>query len=258
VLGVILSMHKQVGFLNEPKALWHTIYPGEDLIGSYSRSAAYYRLGAEEVTDQVRQTAHKLFATYLTAVVSKRVVDKYPELIFRVPFVRQIFSDAKFIFLVRNGWNTCQSIEGWSERLGTKVQNETHDWWGVNNRKWKLLVEQLAAVTPGFQEIIPQISAYNRHTDMAAVEWILTMQEGLNLVQKFPESIYMLRYEKLVNQPRQTLQQLLNFCELPPDEKMIKYACQTLSNTQDNQVFSLAPELLPLFEETMTALGYSV
>ncbi len=27
ILGVVMSMHRDVGFLNEPKALWHSIYP---------------------------------------------------------------------------------------------------------------------------------------------------------------------------------------------------------------------------------------
>jgi hypothetical protein len=258
VLGVILSMHKQVGFLNEPKALWHAIYPEEDLIGSYSLGFARYRLEAEEVTDTVRQTAHQLFGAYLTAVASERVVDKYPELIFRVPFVRAIFPDAKFIFLVRNGWDTCQSIDGWSKRLGTRVEDDIHDWWGINNRKWNLLVDQVAKTDSNFANIAEVIRGYTSHTHMAAVEWILTMQEGLKLKQQFPESIYLLRYEELVTQTKISLEKLLDFCELPPDEKMFDYACQTLSSKENNQVFSLDPAIGPLFAQTMNILGYAI
>ncbi len=257
ILGVVLSMHQEVGFLNEPKALWHTIYPEEDLIGSYSQGKADYRLEAENVTDSIKRTAHRLFGAYLTAVASSRLVDKYPELIFRVPFVRQIFPDAKFIFLARNGWDTCQSIDGWSKRLGINVQNDTHDWWGLNNRKWHLLIEQIAATNFVFEHNLETIKGYSNHTYMAAVEWILTMQEGLKLVKQFPEVVYLLKYEELVAQPENSLKQLLDFCELPLDEKMVCYAKKTLNSRQNNQVFSLPPELAPLFEQTMTALGYS-
>ncbi len=257
ILGVVLSMHQEVGFLNEPKALWHTIYPEEDLIGSYSQGKADYRLEAENVTDSIKRTAHRLFGAYLTAVASSRLVDKYPELIFRVPFVRQIFPDAKFIFLARNGCDTCQSIDGWSKRLGTNVQNDTHDWWGLNNRKWHLLIEQIAATNSVFEHNLETIKGYSNHTHMAAVEWILTMQEGLKLVEQFPEVVYLLKYEELVAQPENSLKQLLDFCELPLDKKMVYYAKKTLNNRQNNRVFSLPPELAPLFEQTMTALGYS-
>ena len=44
VLGVTLSLHRQIGFLNEPKALWHNAYPNEDLIGNYTDKPARYIL----------------------------------------------------------------------------------------------------------------------------------------------------------------------------------------------------------------------
>ncbi len=103
ILGMVLSMHREVGFLNEPKALWHAIHPGEDLIGSYALGAANYRLAADEATPKRILYAHRLFGAYLATSLARRVVDKYPELIFRVPFVKAIFPDAKFLFLVRNG-----------------------------------------------------------------------------------------------------------------------------------------------------------
>ena len=110
ILGIVLSMHREVGYLNEPKAIWHLIYPHEDIIGNYSQTDAKYRLTAEDTTDEMRQRAAQMFGAYLTTTRSERVVDKYPELIFRVDFVRALFPDARFIFLVRNGWDTCQSI----------------------------------------------------------------------------------------------------------------------------------------------------
>lgn len=256
ILGVVLSMHQQVGFLNEPKAIWHKIYAEEDLIGSYSQQTAYYRLRAEAADNSASKIAHRLYGTYLTAVGSSRVVDKYPELIFRVPFVQQLFPDAKFIFLVRNGWDTCRSIDSWSKRLGTNVQEDTHDWWGVNNRKWNLLVEQLVANNSTLNKHLAAIKNYDNHTDMAAVEWILTMQEGLKLVKQDPQNIYLLKYEELVAQPRNSLEQLLDFCELNHDQKMLTYAEQTLSDRQNEQQFTLAPEIAQVFEQTMVDLGY--
>jgi hypothetical protein len=95
ILGVVLSMHREVGFLNEPKAMWHAIYPEEDVIGSYSRGPARYRLEASDADEAAKHNAHRLFGAYLASIFSPRLVDKYPELIFRVPFVREIFPDAK-------------------------------------------------------------------------------------------------------------------------------------------------------------------
>jgi Sulfotransferase family len=256
ILGVVLSMHRDVGFLNEPKALWHKIYSQEDLVGSYSRGVAHYRLEATDVTPEISQAAHRLFGAYLTAVVSRRVVDKYPEQVFRLPFVRQIFPDAKFIFLVRNGWDTCKSIEQWSQRLGTQVKDETHDWWGVNDRKWHLLVDLLVAKDPELGQFTDEIKNFTDHSDRSTVEWILTMKEGLHWLKELPDSVYRVNYEDLVTNSQVILKELLDFCELPQDTKMFDYAEQTLNPVTAKQAFPLNPLIVPAFNSMMNALGY--
>ncbi len=258
ILGLVLSIHRDVGFLNEPKALWHTIYPYEDLIGSYSCETARYQLSAEDVTDEIIQSAHRLFGAYLIAVASKRVVDKYPELIFRTAFVREIFPDAGFIFIARNGWDTCQSVKGWSKRFGTQTNGEIHDWWGVNHRKWHLLVNQLVATNPDFKGIVDEVKNLECQANRAAVEWIVTMREGLRLRQEWSDSVYMLHYEKFITQPHQSLTKLLEFCELPTDQAVFDYARQILSPTPPYTCSNLHPAIRPLFQETMTVLGYEI
>ena len=169
ILGIVLSMHRDVGYLNEPKAMWHLIHPHEDIIGNYSQNHAKYRLTAEDATDDMRQCATQMFGAYLTTTRSERLVDKYPELIFRTDFVRALFPDARFVFLVRNGWDTCHSIATWSKRLGVHINGEKHDWWGVEDRKWHLLVEQLVKTDPALSEIANEVKHFERHLDRAAV-----------------------------------------------------------------------------------------
>lgn len=44
VLGTILALHRDVGYLNEPKALWHAALGDDDLIGSYSAVPGRYKM----------------------------------------------------------------------------------------------------------------------------------------------------------------------------------------------------------------------
>jgi len=258
ILGIVLSMHKEVGFLNEPKALWHAIHPEEDLIGSYARGAARYRLGADEATLERTRHAHRLFGAYLAATFSRRVVDKYPELIFRVPFVKAVFPDAKFLFLVRNGWDTCHSIKGWSSRLGVKVGDETHDWWGVNRRKWNLLVEQIVPEHADLAPCVEEMRTWTNQTDMAAVEWIVTMREGLSLLKRYPDDVLRVNYEALCGSPRLALQELIAFMNIDPSDGIFfEYAEETLKPTQIKQPFRLHGSIESAFFETMQKLGYS-
>ena len=257
ILGIVLSMHREVGYLNEPKAMWHLIHPHEDIIGNYSQAEAKYRLTAEDATNEMRQRAAQMFGAYLKATRSKRLVDKYPELIFRVDFVRAIFPDARFIFLVRNGWDTCHSIATWSKRLGVHINDEKHDWWGVNDRKWRLLVEQLVKTDSVFSQTADEIKKFDRHLDRAAVEWILTMREGLHLMQTSPDDIHLVRFEDLTSQPDETLLTLCDFCELPTDATFREYARQTLRPVPAKEPFDMHPKIALLFHDTMRKVGYN-
>lgn len=257
ILGVLLSMHRDVGYLNEPKALWHSIYADEDVIGSYSRGKANYRLSTDDVNDEARASAHHLFGAQLRITFSDRIVDKYPELIFRTPFVLEIFPDAKFIFLVRNGWDTCASIQTWSHIHGEKTNDETHDWWGVNQRKWKLMQAQLVSSDPLFDGLHEVIAGLTKHTDMAVVEWIITMREGLRRMRAHPDAMLLMRYEDLTSMPAIELERLLNFAELDFDKTFMDFSISTLHASPVHAPFELHPALLPLFDQTMHELGYS-
>ena len=257
ILGIVLSMHTEIGYLNEPKAIWHLIHPHEDIIGNYSQSDAKYRLTAEEATDEMRQRARQMFGAYLKTTCSERLVDKYPELIFRVDFVRALFPDARFIFLVRNGWDTCHSIANWSKRLGREVNGEKHDWWGVNDRKWQLLVKQLVKIDPLFSEIADEIKHFEQHLDRAAIEWMVTMQEGLRLMRAASDCMHLIRFEDLTAKPDEILAALCDFCELPVDNKFSEYAQQTLHPVPARKPFDIHPKIAPIFHDIMEQLRYN-
>lgn len=256
ILGVVLSMHRDVGFLNEPKAFWHHLCPHEDLVGNYTAGPATYRLGEDDITDGLIRKAHRIYGAYLAATFAVRVVDKYPELIFRVPFVQAIFPDAKFIFLVRNGWDTCASIDKWSKRLGTSRGGEVQDWWGINNRKWNIFLSEVVAGSGDLKSVYDDVKSVTSHTDMAAMEWILTMQEGLKLMNDLPGVVHMVRYEELTSSPEETLMKITDFCELPEDRAFLNFAGQALSPARSRPPFKLHPAMEPAFSKTMRQLGY--
>ena len=257
ILGVVLSMHRKVGFLNEPKAIWHAIHPEEDLVGSYSRCNARYRLHADDASPAVIQSAQRIFGAYLAVTFSQRVVNKYPELIFRIPFVKAIFPDAKFLFLSRNGWDTCHSIENWSDRRGQQIGSETYDWWGVNRRKWDLLLDQ---IIPGHADLAPfvqEMRGWTSQTDMAAVEWIVTMREGLTLLDQYPAEVMRVCYEALCSEPHQMMQAITKFMEIPEDDlQFLQYAESTLQPVAAKKPFKIHQCLEKPFHQVMHQLGY--
>ena len=258
VLGMVLSMHREVGFLNEPKALWHAVHSGEDLVGSYGSDEARYRLGAKDATVEVRRNAHRLFGAYLVAAFSKRLVNKYPELIFRVPFVQAIFPDARFIFVVRNGWDTIQSVEEWQRALRQRRTDRRNDWWGVDGRKWRLLIEQVLPEHPDLAPHAGSMSDWGSQSAMAAVEWIVTMREGLSLLRQHPDVVLRVDYERLCAEPRRVLDNMAGFLGLAPgDDAFLRYGAQTLRPVQPRPPCHIPEILHDSFNQTMRLLGYS-
>lgn len=256
ILGKVLSIHRDIAFLNEPKAMWYALDAREDINGHFSSAAARYRLYPSDASSKLIKQAHKLFGFYLAVTLSPRLLDKNPELVFRIPFVKAIFPDAKFIFLVRNGWDTIHSISAWSNKYGKGSGRFREDWWGINRKKWQVIVSELLPDEPLLSGIGPQLDEITDNLQMAAIEWILTMQEGLHYLHGNEQQMLLVRYEDLTGSPQKTICQLLDFCDLPPDQVVLDYACAVLKEKEGKDAVPLPPLIQRAFKSTMQSLGY--
>ncbi|MCV6823110.1 MULTISPECIES: sulfotransferase family protein [Halocynthiibacter] len=256
ILGKLFSIHREVVFLNEPKALWHFAYPREDLIGSYSEGQATVVVEPQQDSQLIANKVSRVYRWAQFWGGARCVVDKYPELVFRDRFVFDLFPDAKFIAMLRNGVDTCCSIDKWSAKNGLSKNGETHDWWGRDDRKWRLLVDELVPLHPDLCPYISQIRQFTDHRDRAAVEWILAMRAAVSVTRSQPESVHIVRYEDLCNQPSKTLSRLLEFCGLKSDYTFFRYAESKLSRVSYYPGVALDPIIVVPFRETMVELGY--
>ncbi len=258
ILGVILSLHKDVGFLNEPKALWHTVIPNSDITGSYSDGDAFVSLYSDDFDPSLEQKVKSIYSTFLKFTGSKIVVDKFPEMIFRTEFLNSIFKSPKFIFLYRNPWDTIVSTAEWSRQNSSTNNGRVEDWWGVNKRKWKLIVEQVVPYDPYLGIYCNEIAAFDKQTDMAAVEWIVTMNKGLRAIDEQPHNFLPVAYEELVAGPENTIKRILDFLGLEMDKVVTTYAKSELRTRPVRSKVELHPLLKEPLSETAFKLGYGV
>jgi len=256
LLGRILAAHPDVGFLNEPKAMWHVIRDDEDIIGSYAPpNTGRLYLGAQDADEQACRRARGVFGWYLRASHSKRVLDKYPELIFRHEFVRRIFPDARFLIATRSPWSTLKSVAEWSDSHATGDA----DWWGVEDQKWDILWTQGVMQMPANADIAALgLSGDGDHHIRAAVEWVVTMREAISLAASDPLA-QVIDYDELVLHPRETIGKTLSFCELPPSLRTQEYAEAIVSTQErggDRQAASsqLPDALIGAVDETWSRL----
>lgn len=260
ILGTVLSYHRQTGYLNEPKLMWHAANPNEDVIGSFTDAPASVWLTADDATPAVSRKFRRLYGWFLAATLSKRIVDKNAELPFRIEYLRAMFPDARFLLLVRNGYDTCTSIERWSQTHGQSAaadhQTPATDWWGKDSRKWHLLLDQVAAGEPELAGKIDQLRTLTADTDRAALEWALVMHQGMKLADAMPECVHVVRYEQLTAQPKQTLEAIRAFCDLSPDTGWLNYAQAVLQPNTPKPALDLHPAVGQIFHATMAQLGY--
>ena len=221
LLGCILATHASVGFLNEPKALWHKIRDDEDIIGSYGPpGAGRLCFDAADASDPAIQRAHSMYSWYLWITRSRRLVDKYPELVFRAPFVRAIFPDARFLVAVRSPWQALESVAVWSQIHEIDQAN----WWGYADQKWNNSWLQGVTEMPGNEDIAAMDLANERDEYVrAAVEWVVTMRAAMDLVRGDHRAEFVL-YDDLVANPREIVERILDLPELPPDPHTWQYA----------------------------------
>jgi hypothetical protein len=256
LLGRLLSVHPQVGFLNEPKAVWQVISPVEDISGFYNRGPARVRLTAEYVDARTRSIAHALFGHYCFLTRSARVVDKYPELTYRRSFVRAIFPDAVVVAIVRHPSAVVRSVVRWSEanRVGDQ------DWWGVGSRKWHVLWAEMVEGDPRrralFAGLDPEAASPRQR---AITEWIVAMDE---LTAPSPDRRdhldLVVRYEDLVASPVAVIGGILDAAGLPPSDRVEDFARRAVRETASSpggggdDWGALQPEV----DRLLSSLGY--
>lgn len=256
ILGKILSIHRDIAYLNEPKAIWHEVFGNEDIIGNFTENQGSYRLSEDEATKASVRRMHSIYRSISRFTLCKRVVDKYPELIFKYDLVKKVFPKASFILITRNGLDTAGSIASWSKRNATKHSSGKDDWWGRNDRKWQYLVDQILPSDPLLSKHKEVIREFKDNKSRGAVEWVVTMNEYFKLSERNAE-ILMVKYEDLIEKPETVIEAISENCNLPTDEKVMEYVKLQLSNKLKHYDYELDDFLSAAVDEVMRKLGYT-
>lgn len=258
ILGMVLAAHRDIGYLNEPKALWHLVDPRTDVNGNFGHAGdRWFRLDASEAHGDAALRAQRLYARYAAMLRVRYVIDKYPELVFRIPYVRALLPGARFIFLHRHGADACQSIVQWSRFHGVGAAGQREDWWGRGDLKWRLLWDQLILPDPAYADLAAVQEEALGDVDRAAIEWITAMREGLKQAANYPEAVLRIGYESLLFDPERELDRLSHWIGIPEDPDMLDYARRVLHPNAAKSIPELNGVVRRHFDTTLAQLGYA-
>lgn len=254
LLGKLLSVHPDIAWLNEPKLLWHVAYPFEDVIGSYSdKSDGRLKLTATDVTVGTRRKINAMFAGYVRTVRRSQIVDKYPELIYRVDFVKELFPGAKFVVLQRNAASAASSITAWN------LQNARAgaDWWGRDGQKWKTLYDEIFSRDEELAGELKRSPKDNAPEAMALAEWLASVEAAMSA--QWNGCAHFIKYEDLVTDPVSTLRDIASFLSLAHSAEFEQYGRASCRPSREEilEGQSLPPRLMARVKAAERRLGYS-
>ena len=119
------------------------------------------------------------------------------------------------------------------------------------------MLDQFVDTDPFFGDIATAVRDLRSYTDMAVVEWIAKMREGMRQLEAYSAGMLKIRCEDLVASPVDSLSKILEFVELPADRKMMDYASRALQPHSAKSPYEISSFLNENFLATMRDLGYA-
>ncbi len=161
-----------------------------------------------EITERIRNAFASSIVSYSKerppSDASVRLLEKTPKNAVRIPFLKKLFPDARFVHLVRDPIkNIASIIDAWQS--GRFVTYPFLPGWDAH---WSLFLP------PGWRTLKGQSLA-----DVAAYQWKVANQSILsNLDYSETGDTVLVRYEDLVAEPQKVLARICDFHKLAPHQ----------------------------------------
>ena len=267
ILSAILGAHRDVAHLVEPRMTWR-----------YGNDRKSDMLRPEDATPKVIEHVRARFADFVNNQNKTKLVEKTPSNSLRPDFVDRVFPDAKYIHIIRNGYDACLATEDFWDKHATGVSNVAPG--RLRQRVAELGLMRLPYYLPEFARRIapgpmtkllgpnlwgprlPGMSAMLRDMGplaVACMQWRMCVEISCHFGRSLPRNRY---FElKLENINAEQIRKLISFCELPQDDQVDRYIQENFDTTRagarqkqaDKQQLLLARKWI---DATSNWLGY--
>ncbi|NEZ59937.1 sulfotransferase family protein [Adonisia turfae] len=237
LLGDILSSHNEVSYLFEPYYLWAAIDPRLDILNLFADIEPSLYLDDSFFLAEHKHRFERCLTKFIQNKKANLLIEKTPLNIFRIGWIEKIYPGAKFIHIVRDGFDVAKSIERLATTNSYKIfgKPNLNQWWGNNNIKWKTLRKD--SVSMKYHEL-KEIDLLDTHISKAAYEWSLSLKEAELWQAKLGDRFLAITYQQLVEYPLEKLTEIACFLEIELDpiwlEKVISgiHSAKSYSSTQ--------------------------
>lgn len=231
----------------------------------------------EMATDRVKKYIQKQFDKMVTSSSTSHLVEKTCANSLRVNFVNEVFPDAKFIHIVRDGRDVVESAKkrwtaslepGYISQKVKFVPKSDLPYYGFRyftNRIYKLFSKEkrLASWGPDFKELDDVLNQDYTLEEVCAFQWKASVDRASESFKSIPDSqIYTVYYEKLTANPARYIKEICDFLNIEYTDQMITEITEDISNSsvgkgqkklEENQLLEKVNNII---ESTMEKHGY--
>ena len=205
IVQKVVSSHPDVAQWYEPNELWLYADPGR----------IHDEFDASDATCRVKQYIRKQFLKFQRRNENRRIMEKTPKNILRIPYVRAILPEATFLFIVRNPFSFISSVEykyqrtvtgrGIVRRLKHTPVSQLHHWmrlfFAQQFNKRILRKKYLKIWGPRYRGIQDDLKTHDLLTVIAR-QWSVCSKKAEKDMSLFEnKQILRLKYEDFVNDP---------------------------------------------------------
>ncbi|MFG0329528.1 MAG: sulfotransferase family protein [Phycisphaerales bacterium] len=257
----------EIAIWREPRTIW--------TLGNAGRP--HDRFTEELATPRVIKRIRNAFRDYQQANGGRRVMEKTPSNTLRVPFIRKVFPEARFIHLIRDGRDNISSAsKRWSEPINRRrlkrrlletpvwewpkyLPRFLHDHVGMRLGLTKH-VQSWGVVYPGMAEDKQRLDLI----EVVAKQWVAAVETAWSDFRTLEDSLYVeCHYEDFVEEPHQWFERFLELTELEMTDDLVDYLSTEIRRDAigvwrerlDSEQIALVE---PIIRPTMERVGYSM
>jgi hypothetical protein len=266
IVQKVMATHPDLALWYEPRTLWLYADPGR----------CHDEFDESDATDKVKQYIRKQFLKFQKRHGNRVVVEKTPANILKIPYVRTIFPEATYLFIVRNPFSFISSVElkwqrtlsgkGIRRRLASTPISQLHYYAGrfikqyfdkrVLGRKYQSLWG------PRYKGMEQDLQTHDLLTVMAR-QWSVCSRKAEKDMTLFePGRVLRLRYEDFVEDPISDMKRICAHCGLEMTPEMVQAANDWVKADRKEKWRRFDPgdlaRILPEIEDEMQRHGYEV
>ena len=262
----LFDQHPEVTSWYEPRTVWTYAAPAR----------AHDIFDASDATPRVRKYIRKRFLQRQREHGDLRVMEKTPSNLLRIPYVRAIFPESKYLYMVREPlaylssselkWRTPISVARAVHRM--KETPKTHlpyylARFARDHFRRKVLKRRHVSVWgvryPGIMDDVKALTA----EEVIAKQWVACSQQARkDLAELGDDVVIRMRYEDFVADPVNQFERILNHFDLQMTDALATHLRSTVDPGRQQKWKRLDPEVvarcLPILEDEMATHGYTV